>query len=224
MAKKSGTSTTPQDDVGNGPGTTRRGRKAADAAAAEAMALGGKPSRGGKAPGTGVAVGDQPASVTRTRAPKADAPGATSTGKSAAKSASKPASKSGKKRETFDETVAGRKQKKEVDQLQADLRAFAIARPSGWNHEDWLGFLDFLRQKGHDLSAPGEIGSRLERERLGVVLSGIQGIGPKRVDTLVNRFHTLYSARHASVEEFAGAGLPRADAERVLRELQERYP
>jgi hypothetical protein len=216
MAKKSGTSSTPQDDVGDGPGTTRGRSRAADAAA-EAMAPGGaKPARGGKAPGTGVAVGDQPAAVTRTRAPKA--------GASAAKPAGKPASKSGKKRETFDETVARRKQKKEIDQLQADLRAFAIARPSGWNHEDWLGFLDALRQKGHDLSAPEEIGSRLERERLGVVLSGIQGIGPKRVDALVNRFHTLYSARHASVEEFAGAGLPRADAERVLRELQERYP
>jgi hypothetical protein len=236
MAKKSGTSSIPQDDVGDGPGTTRGRSRAADAAA-EAMAPGGaKPARGGKAPGTGVAVGDQPASVTRTRAPKADASVAKSPAKSAAKtpakaaaktagkSAAKPASKSGKKRETFDETVARRKQQKEIDQLQADLRAFAIARPSGWNHEDWLGFLDSLRQKGHDLSAPEEIGSRLERERLGVVLSGIQGIGPKRVDALVNQFHTLYSARHASVEEFAGAGLPRADAERVLRELQERYP
>ncbi|HEY0024954.1 MAG TPA: hypothetical protein VGB24_18715 [Longimicrobium sp.] len=228
MAKKSGTSSIPQDDVGDGPGTTRGRSRAADAAA-EAMAPGGaKPARGGKAPGTGVAVGDQPASVTRTRAPKADAAVAKSAtkpaAKTAAKPASKPASKSGKKRETFDETVARRKQQKEIDQLQADLRAFAIARPGGWNHEDWLGFLDSLRQKGHDLSAPEEIGSRLERERLGVVLSGIQGIGPKRVDALVNRFHTLYSARHASVEEFAGAGLPRADAERVLRELQERFP
>ncbi|HEX8322215.1 hypothetical protein [Longimicrobium sp.] len=232
MAKKSGTSSIPQDDVGDGPGT-KRGRSRAADAAAEAMAPGGaKPARGGKAPGTGVAVGDQPASVPRTRAPKAGASPAKpvsgtetkAAAKTAAKPASKPASKSGKKRETFDETAARRKQQKEIDQLQADLRAFAIARPSGWNHEDWLGFLDSLRQKGHDLSAPEEIGSRLERERLGVVLSGIQGIGPKRVDALVNRFHTLYSARHASVEEFAGAGLPRADAERVLRELQERYP
>jgi hypothetical protein len=225
MAKKSGTSSIPQDDVGDGPGTTRGRSRAADAAA-EAMAPGGKPSRGGKAPGTGVAVGDQPASVTRTRAPRADASAAKPVSATATKPAAKNATKSGsgKKRETFDETAARRKQKKEIDQLQADLRAFATARPSGWNHEDWLGFLDALRQKGHDLSAPEEIGSRLERERLGVVLSGIQGIGPKRVDALVNQFHTLYSARHASVEEFAGAGLPRADAERVLRELQERYP
>ncbi|HEY0035397.1 MAG TPA: hypothetical protein VGB66_01855, partial [Longimicrobium sp.] len=178
MAKKSGTSSIPQDDVGDGPGTTRTGRKAADTAAAEAMAPGGaKPARGGKAPGTGVAVGDQPASVTRTRAPKSDAAVAKSppkpTTKAAAKTAAKPASKpattvgGGKKRETFDETAARRRQQKEIDQLQADLRAFAIARPSGWNHEDWLGFLDFLREKGHDLSAPEEIGSRLERERLG---------------------------------------------------------
>jgi hypothetical protein len=226
MAKKSGTPSIPRDDVGDGPGTTRGRSRAADAAA-EAMAPGGaKPARGGKAPGTGVAVAGQPASATRTR----EGAGARSAGKtatkSASKSATKPAAKSGggKKRETFDETAARRKQKKEIDQLQADLRAFAIARPGGWNHDDWLGFLDWLRQKGHDCSSTEEIGSRLERERLGVVLSGIQGIGPKRVDALVNQFHTLYSARHASVEEFAGAGLPRADAERVLRELQERYP
>jgi hypothetical protein len=224
MAKKSGTSPIPQDDVGDGPGT-KRGRSRAADAAAEAMAPGGaKPARGGKAPGTGVAVADQPAAVTRTRAPRADVSAAKPVAGTATKPAAKTASKSGKKRETFGETAARRRQQKEIDQLQADLRAFAIARPGGWNHEDWLGFLDSLRQKGHDLAAPEEIGSRLERERLGVVLSGIQGIGPKRVDALVNRFHTLYSARHASVEEFAGAGLPRADAERVLRELQERYP
>jgi hypothetical protein len=228
MAKKSGTSSIPQDDVGDGPGTTRGRSRAADAAA-EAMAPGGaRPARGGKAPGTGVAVGDQPPAVTRTRAPKAGAsaskPVSGTASKPAAKTVAKTAAKPAGKRETFGETAARRKQQKEIDQLQADLRAFAIARPGGWNHEDWLGFLDSLRQKGHDLAAPEEIGSRLERERLGVVLSGIQGIGPKRVDALVNRFHTLYGARHASVEEFAGAGLPRADAERVLRELQERYP
>ncbi|MBW3656390.1 MAG: hypothetical protein KY444_09790 [Gemmatimonadetes bacterium] len=225
MAKKSGTISTPQDDVGNGPGT-KRGRSRAADAAAEAMAPGARPARGGKAPGTGVAVGTQPASVTRTRTPRADASGARSPAKSAAKSAGKPATKSatGKNRETFEDTAARRKQNKDIDKLQADLRAFAIARPGGWNHEDWLGFLDWLRQKGHDVASTEEIGSRLERERLGVVLGGIQGIGPKRVEALVNRFHTLYSARHASVEEFAGAGLPRADAERVLRELQERYP
>lgn len=211
MAKKSGTPTTPPDDVGNGPGASRRrgSAKAAEAAAAEAVAPGGKPARGAKAPGTGVAVAGKPAAT-----------------KPAAKSAAKAPAKSagGRKRETFDETAARRRQKKEVDQLEADLRAFAIARPGGWNHEDWLGFLDSLRQRGHQVSDAEEIGARLERERLSVVLGGIQGIGPKKVDALVTRFHTLYSVRHSSVEELVAAGLNRADAERVARELEERYP
>src|SRR4051794_34499525 len=41
--------------------------------------------------------------------------------------------------------------------LQEDLRAFVTARPSGWGHEDWIAFLGYLRERGHDTSDPGAI-------------------------------------------------------------------
>lgn len=133
-------------------------------------------------------------------------------------------SRGGKKRETYVETAARRRREKEVDQLQADLRAFAIARPAGWNHDDWTNFLGHLAERGHDVSDHGSIGIRLERERLAVALEAIEGLGPKRVHALVERFQTLWSMRHAD----AGAvqtvpGMTRPLAERVVAQVAERY-
>ncbi|HEU0298979.1 MAG TPA: helix-hairpin-helix domain-containing protein, partial [Longimicrobium sp.] len=130
-----------------------------------------------------------------------------------------------KKRETYAETAARRRREKEVDQLKADLRAFASARPSGWNHDDWVAFLAHLAERGHDTSNDSDIGARLERERLSVVLEGINGLGPKRVDSLVSRFHTLWSMRNAHPTEIAAvSGMTRPLAERVAQELAARYP
>ncbi|HEX2081736.1 MAG TPA: helix-hairpin-helix domain-containing protein [Longimicrobium sp.] len=130
-----------------------------------------------------------------------------------------------KKRETYTETAARRRREKEVDQLKADLRAFASARPSGWNHDDWVAFLAHLAERGHDTSNHDDIGARLERERLSVVLEGINGLGPKRVNALVDRFHTLWSMRHAHPTEIAAvSGMTRPLAERVAQELLARYP
>lgn len=100
--------------------------------------------------------------------------------------------------------------------LRAELRDFASARPEGWSHQDWLTFLDHLREKGHDTSNPDQIGLMLERERLAAALAQVEGMGPKRVDALVSRFDTLWSFRQASVEEVASVpGMNRALAERV---------
>ena len=133
--------------------------------------------------------------------------------------------KRGAKRETYQQTAARRKREKEADQLQADLRAFAQARPAGWNHEEWVGFLAELASRGHDVSDSEGIGSRLEQERLAVVLGMVQGLGPKRVQSLVERFHTLWSARQASADELAAvSGMTRPLAERVAEELRTRYP
>ena len=132
--------------------------------------------------------------------------------------------KRGKKRETYAETAARRRKEKEVDQLQADLRAFAIARPGGWDHGDWEAFLAHLAERGHDTSNPAGIGSRLERERLSVVLGGVQGLGPKRIQALVDHFHTLWSARHAGVDEIAAVpGMNRPLAEKLAASLRERF-
>lgn len=127
-------------------------------------------------------------------------------------------------RETFEETAARRKQEKEVDKLQADLRAFALARPAGWGHEDWVGFLSELGTRGHDVSDAEGIGARLEQERLAVVLGSVAGLGPKRVQSMVDRFHTLWSLRHAGVDEIAAVpGMTRPLASRVADDLVTRY-
>jgi hypothetical protein len=133
--------------------------------------------------------------------------------------------KRGKKRETYAETAARRRKEKEVDQLAADLRAFAVARPAGWGHDDWLSFLAHLGEQGHDVTDAEGIGARLERERLGVVLGTVQGLGPKRVDALVERFHNLWTLRQASPGDVAGVpGMTRPLAERLVEDLRTRFP
>jgi hypothetical protein len=104
--------------------------------------------------------------------------------------------------------------------LRADLREFASNRPQGWNHDDWTAFLDHLRGRGHDVSNSDEVGMSLERERLAVQLEQVPGMGPRRVEALVNRFHTLYSLRRAEVDELADVpGMNRALAERVRQQF-----
>lgn len=165
------------------------------------------------------AVAEQ-AGAARTRAPGDDIGGVA---EPAAAAPAPPAAKKrgGSTRETYVETAARRKKEKEVDKLQADLRAFAQGRPGGWSHDDWLAFLADLGERGHDVSDPDGIGARLERERLRVMLGAVQGLGPKRVEALVDRFDTLWSMRRASTDEVAAvAGMTRPVAERLVEELR----
>lgn len=100
--------------------------------------------------------------------------------------------------------------------LREDLRDFASARPEGWDHADWLSFLEHLRERGHGTDDPEEIGRMLESERLATRLEQVQGVGPRRVEALVSRFGTLWELRRASVEEVAAVpNVPRALAERI---------
>lgn len=104
--------------------------------------------------------------------------------------------------------------------LKADLRAFVAARPGGWGHDDWIAFLDHLRERGHDTSDAEAIGAALERERLAAALETVQGMGPRRVVAVVERYDTLYSARRADVDEIAALpGMNRALAEKVRQAL-----
>lgn len=162
---------------------------------------------------------------TRTRAPEDDISGVAAPEAAApAEAPPPPAKKRGRKRETYAETAARRKREKEVDQLAADLRSFAIARPGGWDHEDWVSFLTHLGEQGHDVSDAEGIGRRLEEERLAVVLGDVQGLGPKRVEALVNRFHTLWSMRQASPDEVAAvSGMTRPLAQRLVEDLRTRF-
>ena len=105
--------------------------------------------------------------------------------------------------------------------LRADLRAFVTARPAGWGHEDWIAFLDHLRERGHDTTDSEAIGMLLEGERLGATLEAVAGMGARRVQAVVDRFHTLWSASHADVDALAELpGMNRALAEKVRQALQ----
>ncbi|HYH81744.1 MAG TPA: helix-hairpin-helix domain-containing protein [Longimicrobium sp.] len=104
--------------------------------------------------------------------------------------------------------------------LREDLRAFVQAQPSGWGHGDWVAFLDHLRERGHDTSNPESVGLLLERERLAARLEGVQGMGPRRVQAVVDRYETIWSAHHAGVDELAALpGMNRALAEKVKQTL-----
>ena len=75
--------------------------------------------------------------------------------------------------------------------LRGELRRFVGEHPQGWRHDDWLGLLDRLRERGHEVGDPDAVGSSLERERVAVTLEGVKGIGPQRIRSIVERYGTL---------------------------------
>jgi hypothetical protein len=102
--------------------------------------------------------------------------------------------------------------------IQGELRSFVAAHPHGWNHDDWNGLLGRLQQGGHDASDHNRIGMELEKERLVHTLeqANVSGLGPSKIRSLADRFGTLWSFRHASVDEIASVkGMKREQAEAV---------
>lgn len=105
--------------------------------------------------------------------------------------------------------------------LRGDLRRFVDENPDGWGHDQWQGLLGRLGEQGHDTSDPDRIGMELERERLHSRLQGIQGVGAQRARSIVERFGTLYSLRHADADEIARhAKVSRDEAERIKNQLR----
>jgi len=104
--------------------------------------------------------------------------------------------------------------------LTADLREFVRARPDGWGHADWTGFLDHLASRGHDTSNPDEIGMQLERERLTSKL-GELGLSGPRAKKVVDQFGTLWSLRHADAAELQAAGLTSDQVDQVARAMRD---
>ncbi len=102
--------------------------------------------------------------------------------------------------------------------LSRDLREFASARPEGWNHEDWIVFLESLRTRGHDIRDRDAIGVALEMERLDLVLSSVRGLGPQRRRALVDRYGTLWTLRAADPNEIASVARIPVDLARKARE------
>lgn len=101
----------------------------------------------------------------------------------------------------------------------AELSRFVDEHPEGWEHRDWLGLLDRLRDQGHDTADQDAVGAELERERLSRSLARLPGVGPRRVQALATHFGTLWALRHTSADEIAAVpGVPRAVAERIAAE------
>lgn len=89
--------------------------------------------------------------------------------------------------------------------VQERLQAFVENHPEGWDHTGWLGLLSDLQQAGVDVSDPQDIGRSLERTRLAATLRAkkVQGLGPKRIQAVVEHFGTLWNLQHASADEIA---------------------
>jgi hypothetical protein len=104
--------------------------------------------------------------------------------------------------------------------LRADVRDFAKAKPQGWNHDEWLGFLEHLKTRGHNIHDHEAIGTMLERERIAVLLEKVPGLGPQRISALAEKFGNIWRLKGASAEEIAAATkLPRDVAQRVVEAL-----
>lgn len=105
--------------------------------------------------------------------------------------------------------------------LRSDLREFVGKFPHGWGHDEWRGLVDRLRERGHDAGDEDQLGASLERERLSMKLESVQGVGPQRARSLVDRFGTLWNLRHATLDEIAGAAkIDRSLAERIQQSLR----
>lgn len=105
--------------------------------------------------------------------------------------------------------------------LQSELRRFAAERSAGWNHEEWIALLGTLNALGIDTSDADAIGLALERERLGIALEGIPGLGERRRGAILERYARLWDLRQANADEIAGlAGLNAGLARRILDALR----
>ena len=109
------------------------------------------------------------------------------------------------------------------DTVNQRLEAFVGDHPEGWDHEGWLALLSDLEQAGADVSDPDEIGRALERARLASTLRSkkVQGLGPKRIEAVVERFGTLWNLNHATADEIAEIPtVPAALAQSVSQALR----
>jgi len=103
--------------------------------------------------------------------------------------------------------------------MQEHMDAFIEAHPYGWGHDEWLGLLADLEEAGVDVSDVEAIGYELENQRLAWELQRLEvpGLGPKRIDAVVDRFGTFWSLKHAEVDDVAGIKtIPGKLAEKVV--------
>jgi hypothetical protein len=170
--------------------------------------------------GQGGAAAKKTGSASKTASAQKSAPAAE--GGSAQKSAAKGAPKSAQKGATAKRAGGGgaRKSGGSPD-LRTEARGFVSGRPQGWNHDEWLGFLDDLRGRGHNVEDRDAIGSLLERERLAVTLEKVPGLGAQRVKSISERYGNVWRLKDASVDDLTrDTKIPRPLAERILETLR----
>ena len=162
--------------------------------------------------GTGGAGGAGKAATGGAR-PKAGSAAASARGKANGKSKAD-GTAAGAARKTA--AGAGARGRSGEGKLEKDLREFVQAHPGGWGHNEWIGLVNLLRDRGHDTSDTDAIGMALERERLKLVLERVPGLGPQRVNTIADRYPRLWNLMQANAEEIATVtNLPKAVAEKV---------
>lgn len=107
-----------------------------------------------------------------------------------------------------------------ADGLAGDLRAFVGAHPDGWTHDDWLGLLDQLGERGHPVDDADAIGRRLEEERLITRLRSTSGLEDGHAERIAQRYGSVWALRQADPDDLGqAAALSREDAERVQRSV-----
>lgn len=209
MAKKS--SETPQTGGAAKSGKVGASKQGSAPAAESTTANSAAGATTGKAGGAGAAKGAGGAKGASKGAAKSA--GAAKSGASKDSGAAKTASRGGGAK-------GGSGAKPKAD-LRQDLREFASGRPDGWNHEDWMGFLEHLQSRGHNINDRDQIGTMLERERLAVVLERVQGMGPARVNSIAERYGNIWNLRNTSAEDLSrDASIPQPLAEKVVQAVR----
>jgi len=93
-----------------------------------------------------------------------------------------------------------------MTRLESEVKEFVAEHPDGWSHEDWNRLLDKLSARKIEVADTDQLGVRLEAERLRQVLlrASVRGLGPKRVDAIVEKYGNLWNLRQANPEQLAG--------------------
>ena len=182
-----------------------------------------KPATGGAARPTSGKTAAKPDGRKRAAGAKSGTKSGAKSESSAASGSAKPdgrkraagAKSEGRKRTSTRKPTAEAKAASEAG-LRKDLREFVQANPGGWGHNEWIGLVNLLKDRGHDTSDTDAVGMALERERLTIVLERVPGLGARRVKAIADRYPRVWNVMQAGAEEIAmAANLPRSVAQRV---------
>lgn len=110
----------------------------------------------------------------------------------------------------------------DMNGMSTDIQAFVRDNMEGWNHDEWMGFIQHLGESGYDVSDQDGIGLTLEQERLRSLLRnwGVKGLGPKRIEALTYAYASLENMKGTDGPGIAErTGLPKQVAKEVAARL-----